>query len=90
MPARVECNAEGIERTKPAGLLVDVPPMRDSRNHHGFRCIIDEVNYAPVTYPNTPMVPVNFQLLTAGRTRIVGQRQNLAINSPEHGIVQRV
>jgi len=64
--------------------------VRDPSYGEKFRFIIDEINYAPVTHSNTPLIFVASQFLTSGRTGIVGKRQDLAVDSLEYRIVQRI
>jgi hypothetical protein len=60
--------------------------MRDPCDRNVFCAVINEVDDPPVTYPNAPVTGVDFQFLAAGRTRIVGQGENLAVNSLEQGM----
>ena len=46
-------------------LLVDLAPVRDMRNRDGSGRVINDVNHAIVTYPNSPLVCIAFELLAA-------------------------
>jgi hypothetical protein len=75
---------------KNEALFVNLAAVCDPSDGDKFRCIIDEINYSPVTHSNAPLVLVASQFLASSGPGIVGKRQDLAVDSPEHGIVQRV
>ena len=64
--------------------------MRDPGDTYEFRRVIDDLQHAPVTDSNAPLILVAFQLFAACRPRIVGQRQNLHVYTREQRIVERI
>src|SRR5208283_1044152 len=76
--------------TAKPGSFINLASMCDSGDNDKFRCIIDEVNCAPITDSNAPLVPVAFQLLASCGPGIVGQCQDLAVDPVEQSIVQSV
>lgn len=71
-------------------LFVNLAPVCNPDDADKFRFIINQIDYAPVANSNAPQVPVAFQFLTSWRPGIAGKGQDLAVNSPEHRIVERV
>jgi len=71
-------------------LFVDLAPMCDAGYGDKSCRIVDEINYAPITDSNAPLVPVASQFLAPWRAGIIGQSQDLAVNPLEHRIVQSV
>src|SRR6478609_1685397 len=51
-------------------LFVNVPPMRNPRNGDEFRHVIDDVEHAPVTGADAPLILVSFQLFASSRPGI--------------------
>ncbi len=41
-------------------LFVNVTPVRNPRHAHDLGGIIDDINQAPVTDPNSPIIPIPF------------------------------
>jgi len=52
--------------------------MRNPRNAHKLRAIVNEVQDPPVTYTNAPKISVPFKLLAARRPRVLTKRFHLA------------
>jgi hypothetical protein len=57
--------------------------------HYGYSLVfgVDDVQHAPVTDPNAPLIFEALELLAACGPRIIGKRQNFAIYPFEHCIV---
>ena len=62
-------------------LFVNLSPVRDPRHTDQFRRVVDDVQHAPVTDPDAPLVLVPFQLLASCGPGIVGQRANSVSSS---------
>ena len=55
-----------------------------------FRGVLDDVQHAPVTDPDAPLILLAFQFLASCGPGIVGQRQYLLVHAGEHCIVERI
>ena len=62
--------------------------MRNPRNAHKLRTIVNEVQDSPVTYTNAPEISVAFKLLAARRPRVLTKGFHLAHGPHQHGIGQ--
>ena len=52
--------------------------------------IVDNIDHAPVTNPQTPVIFETLEFLAPGRSGILGQYDYLAVNPGEKRIVKRV
>jgi len=62
--------------------------MRNPRNAHKLRTIVNEVQDSPVTYTNAPKISVAFKLLAPYRPRVIPKRFHLAHSPRQHGVGQ--
>ena len=71
-------------------LFVNLATVGNPRNRDKFGLIIDEINHAPVTHSNAPLIFVASQFFASSGPGIVGERQDLAVNPHEQCIVESV
>jgi hypothetical protein len=71
-------------------LLVDIAPMRDSRNSDMFCYVINVVDHAPVAESYAPLMFVAFEFSASRRTGVLSESQNFPVDSIKEVVIQRV
>ena len=71
-------------------LFINVPPMRDPCHSDEFRHVIDDVEHAPVTGADAPLVLVAFQLFASSRSGIFSQRQKFPVYLDEQLVIELI
>ena len=66
--------------------LVNLAPVRDPRDRDEFRRVVDDVQHAPVTDPDAPLVLVAFQLFASCGPWCVAQRVYFFQDTSQHVI----
>ncbi len=86
--------AAGIAMRSPRGQYIPVITAGRfwvfAEDNDDFRRVVDDVQHAPVTDPDAPLVLVAFQLFTSCDPGVVGQRQNFPVYPGEQRIVERI
>jgi len=76
---------EPVHRAAQRPLSVNFASVRDPSDTYEFRRVIDDIQHAPVTHSNAPLILVAFQLLAARGPGIVGQPKNLQVMRVNNG-----
>jgi hypothetical protein len=72
----------------PVVLFVNFPAMRDPRYAHQLGRIVDDVQHAPVTDADAPLILVAFQLLASCGPWMLAQKFQFADDARKHVIRQ--
>ena len=62
--------------------------MGHARDADPLSGIVDDVDHAPVSNPDAPLIFIALKLLASRRSGIIGQPENFAVNAGEHQIIK--
>lgn len=70
-------------------LFVNFAPVSNARDAHQFCYVVDQVDYAPFSDADTPLIFVALQFFTSRGSWRLGQGFEFADNTRQHAIWQR-
>jgi len=68
--------------------FVNFSAVSDARNAHPRLAVVNEVDHAPIAYPDSPLVPISFELLASRGPWVVTQRFDPSYGACKHVIGQ--